>query len=105
MTEYLTATSIVPTYMVYLEEMQATSTGLLLWDDVCTGKTFIAGCIANAVPEERWNQVKERRKVIFMDHCQSLIQRLIEVTDRDSIGSFMTTRSAMCMNICRRGSG
>lgn len=36
-------------YVDHWEEMRATSTGLLLWGNVGTGKTFIAACIANAL--------------------------------------------------------
>ena len=36
-------------YVQHWEEMQKNSTGLLLWGDVGTGKSFIAGCIANAL--------------------------------------------------------
>lgn len=36
-------------YVDHWEEMRATSSGILLWGDVGTGKTFIAGCIANAL--------------------------------------------------------
>jgi len=36
-------------YVQHWEEFLASSTGLLLWGDVGTGKSFIAGCIANAL--------------------------------------------------------
>ena len=36
-------------YVQHWEEMQKNSTGLLLWGDVGTGKSFIASCIANAL--------------------------------------------------------
>lgn len=36
-------------YVNYWEEMEAKSLGLLLWGDVGTGKSFFAGCIANAL--------------------------------------------------------
>ena len=36
-------------YVQHWEEMQKNPTGLLLWGDVGTGKSFIAGCIANAL--------------------------------------------------------
>ena len=36
-------------YVQHWEEMQKNSTGLLLWGEVGTGKSFIAGCIANAL--------------------------------------------------------
>ena len=35
-------------YVQHWEEFLNTSTGLLLWGNVGTGKSFIAGCIANA---------------------------------------------------------
>ena len=36
-------------YVSHWEEMKANSLGLLLWGDVGTGKSFFAGCIANAL--------------------------------------------------------
>ena len=33
----------------------------------------------NAVPTERWNQVIEHRKLLFMDHWQSLLEKLKEI--------------------------
>lgn len=39
-------------YVEHWEEMRQTSSGLLLWGSVGTGKTFIAGCVANALLEK-----------------------------------------------------
>lgn len=39
-------------YVAHWEEMKAKSLGLLLWGDVGTGKSFFAGCIANALLEK-----------------------------------------------------
>lgn len=39
-------------YVTHWEEMKAKSIGLLLWGDVGTGKSFFAGCIANALLEQ-----------------------------------------------------
>ena len=36
-------------YVQHWEELWKNATGLLLWGDVGTGKSFIAGCIANAL--------------------------------------------------------
>ena len=36
-------------YVQHWDEFRNSSTGLLLWGDVGTGKSFIAGCIANAL--------------------------------------------------------
>lgn len=36
-------------YVEHWSEMKATATGLLLWGNVGTGKSFFAGCIANAL--------------------------------------------------------
>ena len=36
-------------YVAHWEEMKADQLGLLLWGDVGTGKSFFAGCIANAL--------------------------------------------------------
>ena len=36
-------------YVAHWEEMKSKSLGLLLWGDVGTGKSFFAGCIANAL--------------------------------------------------------
>lgn len=39
-------------YVTHWGEMKAKSIGLLLWGDVGTGKSFFAGCIANALLEQ-----------------------------------------------------
>lgn len=39
-------------YVAHWEEMKSKSIGLLLWGDVGTGKSFFAGCIANALLEQ-----------------------------------------------------
>ena len=39
-------------YITHWNEMKAKSIGLLLWGDVGTGKSFFAGCIANALLEQ-----------------------------------------------------
>ena len=39
-------------YVAHWEEMKAKALGLLLWGDVGTGKSFFAGCIANALLEK-----------------------------------------------------
>lgn len=39
-------------YVAHWSEMKTKSIGLLLWGDVGTGKSFIAGCIANALLEQ-----------------------------------------------------
>ena len=41
--------AIAKQYVQHWEEFQKNSTGLLLWGDVGTGKSYIAGCIANAL--------------------------------------------------------
>ena len=41
--------AIAKQYVQHWEEFLASSTGLLLWGDVGTGKSYIAGCIANAL--------------------------------------------------------
>ena len=38
-------------YVEYWTEMQKKNTGLLIWGGVGTGKSFFAGCIANALME------------------------------------------------------
>ena len=40
---------IAKKYVQHWEEFRNTSTGLILWGNVGTGKSFIAGCIANAL--------------------------------------------------------
>ena len=40
-------------YVSNWEEMKANASGLLIWGDVGTGKSFFAGCIANALLEKR----------------------------------------------------
>ena len=39
-------------YVENWDDMKARSSGLLLWGDVGTGKSFFAGCIANALLEK-----------------------------------------------------
>ena len=39
-------------YVEHWEEMKADSHGYLLWGNVGTGKTYLAGCIANALMEQ-----------------------------------------------------
>lgn len=39
-------------YVEHWEEMRAESRGYLLWGNVGTGKTYLAGCIANALMEQ-----------------------------------------------------
>ena len=39
-------------YVSNWEEMKANASGLLIWGDVGTGKSFFAGCIANALLEK-----------------------------------------------------
>ena len=41
--------SIAKQYVQHWDEFLVSSTGLLLWGDVGTGKSYIAGCIANAL--------------------------------------------------------
>ena len=33
-------------------------------------------CMENAIPAERWNQVKDRMRIIFYDHWQALMEKL-----------------------------
>ena len=40
-------------YVEHFPEMARTGQGLLFWGNVGTGKTFLAGCIANALLEQR----------------------------------------------------
>jgi DNA replication protein DnaC len=39
-------------YVDHWQEMKQKNTGLLIWGNVGTGKTFLAGCIANALLEQ-----------------------------------------------------
>lgn len=39
-------------YVEHFEEMKADNTGYLLWGSVGTGKSYLAGCIANALMEQ-----------------------------------------------------
>lgn len=39
-------------YVEHWPEMKATATGLMLWGNVGTGKSFFAGCIANALLDQ-----------------------------------------------------
>ncbi len=40
-------------YVEHFSEMAQTGQGLLFWGNVGTGKTFLAGCIANALLEKK----------------------------------------------------
>ena len=40
-------------YVEHFSEMMQTGQGLLFWGNVGTGKTFLAGCIANAMLEQK----------------------------------------------------
>lgn len=42
-------TEMAKNYVRHWEELQETASGLLLWGSVGTGKSFLAGCIANAL--------------------------------------------------------
>lgn len=44
-------TKLARQYVEYWTEMQKKNTGLLIWGGVGTGKSFFAGCIANALME------------------------------------------------------
>ena len=46
-------------YVAHWPEMREKNVGLLLWGGVGTGKSFMAGCIANALMEQR-NEVVDR---------------------------------------------
>ena len=41
-------------YVEHFSEMVQTGQGLLFWGNVGTGKTFLAGCIANALLEQKY---------------------------------------------------
>ena len=45
-------------YVSNWEEMKANASGLLIWGDVGTGKSFFAGCIANALLDSRYRSKK-----------------------------------------------
>ena len=47
--------------------LKAENTGLLLWGDVGTGKSFVAGCIANALIEKEIPVVMTNFAIILAD--------------------------------------
>lgn len=74
---------IAKRYVQHWEEFQKTSTGLLMWGDVGTGKSFIAGCIANAL--------LDKGVPVIMTNFARLLNKLTDMYagDRDAyIDSF-----------------
>ena len=62
-------------YVVHWSEMKAKSIGLLLWGDVGTGKSFFAGCIANAL--------LDRDVPVLMTNFPTILNRLTGMFSED----------------------
>lgn len=62
-------------YVQHWEEFRNTSTGLLLWGDVGTGKSFIAGCIANGL--------LDKGVPVLMTNFARLLNRLTDMYSGD----------------------
>lgn len=62
-------------YVQHWEEFRKNATGLLLWGDVGTGKSFIAGCIANAL--------LDRGEKVLMTNFARLLNRLTDLHSGD----------------------
>lgn len=58
-------------YVQHWEELRKNATGLLLWGDVGTGKSFIAGCIANAL--------LDKGVPVFMTNFARLLNKLTDM--------------------------
>lgn len=54
-------------YVDNFDKAKAENTGLLLWGDVGTGKSFVAGCIANALIEKEIPVVMTNFAIILAD--------------------------------------
>ena len=50
---YTPQINIAKRYVEHFDEMEENGTGLLFWGQVGSGKTFLAGCIANALLDKR----------------------------------------------------
>ena len=74
--EALAAEKRIPELERTRERLKAQQEKLPAQANVAAGEYIRA---ENAVPAERWNQVIEQRKLLFMDHWQDLIERLKEI--------------------------
>ena len=80
------AMEIARNYVEHWEEFKQKSQGLLLWGDVGTGKSFLAGCVGN--------ELLNRGVRVLMTNFSRLLNRLtdIQMGDRngfiDSLNSF-----------------
>ena len=66
---------IAKQYVQHWEEFLESPTGLLLWGDVGTGKSFIAGCIANAL--------LDKGVPVIMTNFARLLNKLIDMYSGD----------------------
>lgn len=62
-------------YVEHFDEMIARHTGLLFWGDVGTGKSFMAGCIANALLEKEYT--------VKMTNFSTIINDLFACEDKN----------------------
>lgn len=78
------ATAIAKRYVDNFEEMRKSNTGLLIGGPVGTGKTFVAGCIANAL--------LDKQVAVCMTSFPQVINNLQTMQDRnayiDNLASF-----------------
>ena len=67
--------AIAKQYVQHWDEFLASSTGLLLWGNVGTGKSFIAGCIANAL--------LDKGVPVIMTNFARLLNKLTDIYSGD----------------------
>lgn len=74
-------------YVEQFETVQADNLGMLLWGDVGTGKSFVAGCIANALIEKEISVSMTNFGVILADMMNLQIDKneYIRVLNRNSL--------------------
>jgi len=74
--EALAAEKRIPELERTRDRLQAQQENLPTQANAAAGEYIRA---ENAVPAERWNQVIEHRKLLFMEHWQSLLEKLEEI--------------------------
>lgn len=77
-------------YVAHWEEMKARSLGLLLWGDVGTGKSFFAGCIANALLDQgipvlmtNFSRILNTLTGMYSDDRNQFVEQLQQIQPAD----------------------